>query len=68
MPLAEIALYIDLDQEAHEAISQALRLTSDEPASVFKAQVVSLYANVCYAARPSDGGRALGARCDPDRA
>jgi DNA-binding NarL/FixJ family response regulator/tetratricopeptide (TPR) repeat protein len=58
MPLAEIALYIDLDQEAHEAVSQALRLTSDEPASVFKAEVVSLYANVCYQlGRPMEAER-----------
>ena len=58
MPLAEIALYIDHDQEAHEAISQALRLTSDEPASVFKAQVASLYAQVSYAlGRPMEAER-----------
>ncbi|WP_281388951.1 helix-turn-helix transcriptional regulator [Kribbella qitaiheensis] len=58
MPLAEIALYIDYDQEAHEAITQALRLTSDEPASVFKAEVMSLYARVSDAlGRPMEAER-----------
>ncbi|MFI5711519.1 AAA family ATPase [Kribbella sp. NPDC051620] len=58
MPLAEIALTIDNDQEAHEAISQALRLTSDEPATVFKAQVASMYARVSDAlGRPMEAER-----------
>ncbi|WP_350280796.1 AAA family ATPase [Kribbella sp. HUAS MG21] len=46
LPLADIALVIDQDQESHEAISQALKLVNDEPASVFKAHVASLYARV----------------------
>ncbi|WP_020388231.1 helix-turn-helix transcriptional regulator [Kribbella catacumbae] len=58
MPLAEIALVVDQDNEAHEAISQALRLTSDEPASVFKAQVASMYARVSDAlGRPMEAER-----------
>jgi len=58
MPLAEIALVVDQDKEAHEAISQALRLTSDEPASVFKAQVASMYARVSDAlGRPMEAER-----------
>ncbi|HET6295023.1 MAG TPA: AAA family ATPase [Kribbella sp.] len=58
LPLAEIALFIDQDQEAHEAISQAFRLVTDEPASVFKAQVVSLYARVSDAlGRPMEAER-----------
>ena len=46
LPLADIALVIDQDQEANEAISQALKLVNDEPNSVFKAHVASLYARV----------------------
>ncbi|MDX6249530.1 MAG: hypothetical protein QOF10_2890 [Kribbellaceae bacterium] len=58
MPLADIALVVDQDKEAHEAISQALRLTADEPASVFKAQVASLYARVSDAlGRPMEAER-----------
>ena len=58
MPLADIALIVDQDKEAHEAISQALRLTVDEPASVFKAQVASLYAKVSDAlGRPMEAER-----------
>ncbi|HZX08691.1 ATP-binding protein, partial [Kribbella sp.] len=38
LPLADIALIIDQDQESNEAVSQALKLVNDEPASVFKAQ------------------------------
>jgi DNA-binding CsgD family transcriptional regulator/tetratricopeptide (TPR) repeat protein len=58
LPLADIALIIDQDSEASEAISQALKLVNDEPASVFKAQVASLYARVSDAlGRPMDAER-----------
>lgn len=58
LPLADIALIIDQDKEANEAISQALKLVSDEPASVFKAHVASLYARVSDAmGRPMDAER-----------
>jgi DNA-binding NarL/FixJ family response regulator/tetratricopeptide (TPR) repeat protein len=58
LPLADIALIIDQDRESHEAITQAFRLMADEPASVFKAQVVSLYARVSDAlGRPMDAER-----------
>ncbi|WP_238153089.1 helix-turn-helix transcriptional regulator [Kribbella speibonae] len=58
LPLADIALIIDQDSEASEAISQALKLVQDEPASVFKAQVASLYARVSDAlGRPMDAER-----------
>ena len=58
LPLADIALIIDQDQEANEAISQALKLVNDEPASVFKAQVASLYARVSDAlGRPMEAER-----------
>ncbi|TWD79638.1 regulatory LuxR family protein [Kribbella amoyensis] len=58
LPLADIALIIDNDNEAHEAISQAFRLMSDEPASVFKAQVIALYARVSDAlGRPMEAER-----------
>ncbi|MEV0286594.1 AAA family ATPase [Kribbella sp. NPDC050820] len=58
LPLADIALIIDQDQEANEAISQALKLVNDEPASVFKAHVASLYARVSDAlGRPMEAER-----------
>ncbi|ADB35259.1 transcriptional regulator, LuxR family [Kribbella flavida DSM 17836] len=58
LPLADIALIIDHDNEAHEAISQAFRLMADEPAGVFKAQVVALYARVSDAlGRPMEAER-----------
>ena len=58
LPLADIALVIDQDRESHEAITQAFRLMADESASVFKAQVVSLYARVSDAlGRPTDAER-----------
>ncbi len=58
LPLAEIALIIDQDQESNEAISQALKLVNDEPASVFKAHVASLYARVSDAmGRPVEAER-----------
>lgn len=58
LPLADIALQVDQDKEAYEASSQALRLTTDEPPSVFRAQVASLHA------RASD---ALGREVDAER-
>jgi tetratricopeptide (TPR) repeat protein len=58
LPLADIALVIDQDQEANEAISQALKLVNDEPNSVFKAHVASLYARVSDAlGRPMEAER-----------
>ncbi|MFD7156821.1 AAA family ATPase [Kribbella sp. NPDC059898] len=58
LPLADIALIIDNDQESNEAVSQALKLVNDEPASVFKAQVASLYARVSDAlGRPMEAER-----------
>jgi DNA-binding NarL/FixJ family response regulator/tetratricopeptide (TPR) repeat protein len=58
LPLADIALVIDQDQEANEAVTQALKLVNDEPASVFKAQVASLYARVSDAlGRPMEAER-----------
>ena len=58
LPLADIALVIDQDQEANEAITQALKLVQEEPASVFKAQVASLYARVSDAlGRPMEAER-----------
>jgi DNA-binding NarL/FixJ family response regulator/tetratricopeptide (TPR) repeat protein len=58
LPLADIALVIDQDKEASEAVSQALKLVQDEPASVFKAQVASLYARVSDAlGRPMEAER-----------
>ncbi|MGW6281062.1 helix-turn-helix transcriptional regulator [Kribbella sp. NPDC055071] len=58
MPLADIALIIDQDQEANEAISQALKLVHDEKSSVFKARVASLYARVSHAlGRPMEAER-----------
>ncbi|MFF1816034.1 AAA family ATPase [Kribbella sp. NPDC058245] len=46
LPLADIALVIDQDQEANEAATQALKLVADEPSTVFKAQIATLYARV----------------------
>lgn len=58
LPLADIALIIDQDQEANEAVSQALKLVHDEPSTVFKAQVASLYARVSDAlGRPMEAER-----------
>ncbi|MFG1621233.1 AAA family ATPase [Kribbella sp. NPDC049227] len=58
LPLADIALIIDHDQEANEAVTQALKLVSDEPSTVFKAQVASLYARVSDAlGRPMEAER-----------
>jgi len=58
LPLADIALIIDQDQEANEAVSQALKLVTDEPSTVFKAQVASLYARVSDAlGRPMEAER-----------
>jgi DNA-binding NarL/FixJ family response regulator len=58
LPLADIALTIDQDREANEAIMQAVKLVNDEPASVFKAQVASLYARVSDAmGRPMEAER-----------
>ncbi|GAA0580928.1 AAA family ATPase [Kribbella sandramycini] len=46
LPLADIALIIDQDQEANEAATQALKQVADEPSTPFKAQIASLYARV----------------------
>jgi DNA-binding NarL/FixJ family response regulator len=56
--LSDIGLQVDQDQEAYEASSQALRLTANEPPSVFRAQVAALHA------RTSD---ALGRAVDAER-
>jgi DNA-binding NarL/FixJ family response regulator len=58
LPLADIALIIDQDREANEAIMQAVKLVNDEPASVFKAHIASLYARVSDAmGRPMEAER-----------
>jgi DNA-binding NarL/FixJ family response regulator len=58
LPLSDISLVIDHDQEANEAASQAFRLVADEPPSAFKATVIALYARVSDAlGRPMEAER-----------